>query len=200
MRIARFICFCFLPFFLLRWMSWLLPLWPLCIYNTGDTSRTIPVGDVDQAAIDLISASEDALDAAIAVCGPGTPYSAIGNTIHNLVESRGLSVCPYFIGHGIGKHFHCPPAILHYRNTEDYIMQPGHVFTIEPAINEGTSECRILSDGWTAVTVDGKRSAQTEHVILITETVRMSYNVYVLLVISVLNNGGEFFKIWISYD
>ena len=145
---------------------------PRC--GSGDTSRTFAVGGVDEDAETLIATTEDALAAAIRVCGPGVPYSKIGLVVENLVDLRGLCVCPHFIGHGIGTTFHCPPAVLHYHNDEPYEMRPGHVFTIEPAVNEGSPHYRILSDGWTAITVDGSRSAQAEHTVLITDEVRGS--------------------------
>ncbi|EGD78862.1 methionine aminopeptidase 1D [Salpingoeca rosetta] len=135
----------------------------------GDTSRTFAVGAVDRSAERLIEGAEKALHDAIATCGPGVPYCAIGEAVEAVADFYRLSICPYFIGHGIGPSFHAPPAVLHYYNDEDYVMKPGHVFTIEPALNEGSPEFRILADEWTAVTLDGQRSAQAEHTVLITE-------------------------------
>lgn len=75
------------------------------------------------------------------------------------------------MGHGIGRTFHCPPGIIHCHNRTRGVMEPGHVFTVEPNVNEHWSSSKMLSDGWTAVTVDGGRSAQCEHTVVVTSTV-----------------------------
>ena len=91
--------------------------------------------------------------------------------IQSLAEKRGLSVVRDFTGHGIGRGFHEPPAVLHYRDRSmRFPMVPGHIFTIEPMLNLGSHRVRVSArDGWTATTVDGSLSAQFEHTILVTE-------------------------------
>ncbi|KAI0068523.1 Creatinase/aminopeptidase [Artomyces pyxidatus] len=161
----------------------------------GDTSRTFLVGDVDDLGQDLVDATSDALDAGIAACGPGRPFKSIGQAVHKLAAKRGYSVSSEFSGHGIGKVFHRSPWILHHRNDEPGIMLPGHCFTIEPSLIQGPDpHCWIWPDGWTASTEvrtpcpisstslirhrapvpaplvkNGARSAQKEHMVLITE-------------------------------
>ncbi|KZT70283.1 methionine aminopeptidase [Daedalea quercina L-15889] len=137
----------------------------------GDTSRTFLVGDVDKKGRDLVRITEDALEAAIGVCAPGRPLKLIGTTIHELLRGTKYSVSTQFTGHGIGEHFHCPPWILHHLNDEPGVMRPGHCFTIEPCIVQGTNpRSWIFPDGWTASTENCARSAQAEHMVLITES------------------------------
>ena len=137
----------------------------------GDTSRTVAVGGpsaMDGRGAELMRAASESLDAAIAVCGPGVPFSALGATIEECVEAAGFTVNRDFIGHGIGTDFHCPPEILPFRNRLPGTMEEGMLFTIEPAVCEGEPGVVILDDGWTAVTRDGGRSAQYEHTVYIT--------------------------------
>ncbi|KAL5527906.1 hypothetical protein ACEPAG_6707 [Sanghuangporus baumii] len=137
----------------------------------GDTSRTFLVGDVDLTGRQLVQASEEALELGIRQCRPGAPLKSIGATIHSYAKSRNLSISEQFTGHGIGKVFHRPPWILHHHNDEPGIMLPGHCFTIEPALIVGPDpRAWIFPDGWTASTMNGSRSAQAEHTVLITET------------------------------
>jgi len=136
----------------------------------GDTSRTFLVGDVDEEGRDLIGVTSEALEAGIAVCGPGKPFKAIGKAIHDFADKRGYSVSSQFTGHGIGEVFHRAPWILHHRNEEPGIMLPGHCFTIEPCLIQGSNPRGwIFPDGWTASTENCARSAQKEHMVLITE-------------------------------
>ncbi|KAA1466634.1 methionine aminopeptidase [Dentipellis sp. KUC8613] len=136
----------------------------------GDTSRMFLVGDVDEAGRDLVDATSEALDAGISVCGPGVKFREIGSVIHELAARRGYSVSSEFTGHGIGEVFHRPPWVLHHRNFEPEIMQPGHCFTIEPCLIQGSNPRGwIFPDGWTASTENCARSAQKEHMVLITE-------------------------------
>jgi len=136
----------------------------------GDTSRTFLVGDVDEAGRDLVNATSEALEAGIAVCGPGEPFKSIGKAIHDVADQRGYSVSSQFTGHGIGKVFHRSPWILHHRNDEPGVMLPGHCFTIEPCLVQGNNpRSWIFPDGWTASTENCARSAQKEHMVLITE-------------------------------
>lgn len=117
----------------------------------------------------LVTSTEQALEEAIRVCGPNQPFKLIGKAISKFAKKRRLSIVNSFIGHGIGSFFHGPPEILHYDNENRGVMLPGMTFTIEPILSLGRSEIMILEDGWTAVTVDNSRTAQSEHTILITE-------------------------------
>ncbi|TCD65959.1 hypothetical protein EIP91_001951 [Steccherinum ochraceum] len=138
----------------------------------GDTSRMFTVGGVDETAQSLISTTSAALRAATLVCGPGMPFRGIAKAIHDTIVERGNKWCvsPQFTGHGIGQVFHRPPWIVHDLNHEPGVMLPGHCFTIEPCIIQGTdSSSWIFPDGWTASTTTGTRSAQEEDMILIKE-------------------------------
>ncbi|OJA09888.1 hypothetical protein AZE42_06749 [Rhizopogon vesiculosus] len=137
----------------------------------GDTSETFIVGDVDEPGRDLVRATNAALEAGIAACGPGRPFNAIGRAIHEATRNTRYAVCPAFAGHGIGTVFHRPPWIQHTLNDEPGVMLPGHCFTIEPAVIQGSNpSVWLFPDGWTASTENCARSAQAEHMILITET------------------------------
>lgn len=135
----------------------------------GDTSRTVALDAVDDGGRSLLEAGQRALEAGIAVCRPGLKFAAIGAAIHASVEASGYTVCKEFVGHGIGRDFHSLPHILHYENWNPGFMEPGMIFTIEPAVNEFGPQMNVLDDGWTAVTTDGGRSCQYEHTILVTE-------------------------------
>ncbi|KAG8959443.1 hypothetical protein FRC03_007974 [Tulasnella sp. 419] len=136
----------------------------------GDTSRTFLIGDVDDQGRDLVRSANDALKAAISICGPGTSFKEIGKVIEELATRRGYSVSSQFSGHGIGKEFHQPPWVLHVANQEEGVMKPGHCFTIEPSLIQGDDPRGwMLPDGWTVLTESGARSAAAEHTILITE-------------------------------
>ena len=136
----------------------------------GDTSDTFSIGDVDQDAVTLIKVTQECLNKAIEVCGPGRPFNVIGEVIENCATAAGYSVCRRFIGHGIGSYFHGPPNIFHYATPQSggNVMKPGMTFTIEPILVEGSDDILHLDDGWTVVTKDGGRAAQCEHTILIT--------------------------------
>uniref|UniRef100_A0A7S0NTS3 Methionine aminopeptidase n=1 Tax=Calcidiscus leptoporus TaxID=127549 RepID=A0A7S0NTS3_9EUKA len=136
----------------------------------GDCSETVLVGDVDEAGRKLVRVTYEAWQAAITYCRPGQLYKGIGALIEDYIEPHGYASVQVFCGHGIGKVFHTSPNILHYRNNEPGKMEVGHVFTIEPMINEGTVSHIEWRDGWTATTKDGKRSAQFEHTLLVTPT------------------------------
>uniref|UniRef100_A0A2A4J6L5 Methionine aminopeptidase n=1 Tax=Heliothis virescens TaxID=7102 RepID=A0A2A4J6L5_HELVI len=135
----------------------------------GDCSKTFLVGDVDDRGLQLVSVTEDCLDLAIKSCGPGVPFSHIGHRIYKHAKKYGLTVIPSVLGHGIGEYFHGPPEVYHTINRYPGLMQPGMVFTIEPAITHGSEHTVLLEDGWTLLTEDGSRSAQAEHTVLITE-------------------------------
>jgi len=139
----------------------------------GDCSETFIVGDVDKAdpvAKKLVKATYDALWAAINICGPGVAVNKIGGAIQTVAHRNGFSVVRNFVGHGIGEVFHTTPNVFHYKNSDPLgTMEPGQTFTIEPMLNEGTHRNVTWPDEWTATTQDGKRSAQFEHTLLITE-------------------------------
>ncbi|PWN49390.1 methionine aminopeptidase [Violaceomyces palustris] len=140
----------------------------------GDLNGTYLVGEKAERnpdAVNLIKTARDCLDEAISICGPGVPYAEIGRVIQPLAESRGTAVVRSLCGHGIGRVFHGAPNVWHHRTKKSYgIMQPGHIFTIEPMINLG-NDFRDVSwpDDWTVSTVDGAWSAAAEETLLITE-------------------------------
>lgn len=136
----------------------------------GDTSKTFLVGDVDERGKYLVHHNEVALQKAIEVCRPGQPFNVIGAAISKYAKEVGLEVVPAFIGHGIGEFFHGPPEVFHFENDYDCgIMEPRMTFTIEPILSLGTKELELWEDGWTAATMDGSRTSQVEHTILITD-------------------------------
>ncbi|CAI9110156.1 OLC1v1010135C1 [Oldenlandia corymbosa var. corymbosa] len=135
----------------------------------GDTSATFFVGDVSEEARKLVQVTKDCLDRAIAMCAPGVEYNKIGKTIHNLADEHGYGVVEQFVGHGVGRVFHCDPVILHCRNNGRGRMILNQTFTIEPMLTIGSIKPIMWDDNWTVVTADGSLSAQFEHTILITE-------------------------------
>lgn len=135
----------------------------------GDTSRMYPVGTVGRKERRLLDVTHEALMRAVEIVKPGVTLGDIGHTIQSFVESKRLSVVRDFCGHGLGRTFHTPPNILHYGNPgEGMALREGMFFTIEPMINAGRPETKILKDGWTAVTRDRSLSAQFEHSIGVT--------------------------------
>jgi len=136
----------------------------------GDTSRMFFVGDVSVKCKNLISATYNSMMEAISIIKKGIYLGDIGETIQTYVEKKGFSVVKDFCGHGIGKTFHEPPNVLHYGKKGDGIkLQSGMIFTVEPMINEGTYNTKLLKDGWTAVTKDKSLSAQFEHTVGVTD-------------------------------
>jgi methionyl aminopeptidase len=129
------------------------------------------VGKVDAESARLIRATKQCLDEAIKICKPGVLYRDIGNVISKCAQSHKLQVVKTFTGHGINRLFHTAPNVPHFaKNKAVGVMQAGHTFTIEPMINLGTWDDSMWPDNWTAVTRDGKRSAQFEQTLLITDT------------------------------
>ena len=128
------------------------------------------VGEVSTKAKKLVKTTYDAMIKSINILKDGIQVGDIGSVIQNHVESKGFSVVRDFCGHGTGKNFHEPPNILHYGDpkTGDK-LKTGMIFTIEPMINEGDYQTKVLKDGWTAVTKDKKLSAQFEHTVGITD-------------------------------
>eukprot|EP00804_Cyclotella_cryptica_P028564 CCRYP_015818-RA/>CCRYP_015818-RA protein AED:0.34 eAED:0.34 QI:90/1/1/1/1/1/2/58/423 len=139
----------------------------------GDCSEMFVVGGesaADESTRKLLQTTYDCWIKAMNFVQPGKDYKEIGAIIEDHVTSRGFTTVKSFCGHGIGSVFHTNPNILHYRNNEPAgKMAPGHTFTIEPMICEGDSSYVMWPDDWTATTLDGKRSAQFEHTLLITE-------------------------------
>lgn len=136
----------------------------------GDLNETFCVGQVDQKSKDLIKSTYDALHAAIAQVRPGTFFRDFGDVITKVTGKAGLSVVRSYCGHGIGSVFHTSPSIPHYaRNKAVGQCKPGMVFSIEPMVNMGTWKDVTWPDDWTSATADGKRSAQFEHTLLVTE-------------------------------
>jgi methionyl aminopeptidase len=137
----------------------------------GDTARTFLVGKAPENARRLTKATEESLKLAIAEVKDGARLGDIGFVIQNHVEPLGFSVVRHFVGHGVGVKFQESPSIYHFgERGRGARIKSGMVFTIEPMINEGVSDIRILNDGWTAVTADGKLSAQFEHTMAVTES------------------------------
>ena len=137
----------------------------------SDTCATYSVGALDPQTQRLVDVSRAALERGLAAAGPGKRLGDIGAAVQEVVEAAGFSVVRDWTGHGIGQRPHEPdPTVLHYgRAGTGMLLRPGMVFTIEPMVNVGTHQTRVLSDHWTVVTADGKRSSQFEHTIAITE-------------------------------
>ena len=135
----------------------------------GDTSRMFFVGDVSIKAKNLVQTTYESMMKAIKIVKPGIKLGNIGATIQDHVEKKGFSVVKDFCGHGIGTTFHKYPNVLHYgKKNTGMTLEEGMAFTIEPMINEGKYDVKILNDGWTAATKDKKLSAQFEHTIGVT--------------------------------
>ena len=136
----------------------------------GDTSRMFCIGKTPVKANNLINATYESMMKAIRILKPGLKLGDIGHEIQSYVEDKGFSVVKDFCGHGISTVFHEPPNILHYgKKNTGMELNPGMTFTIEPMINAGKYDIKVLDDGWTAVTKDKSLSAQFEHTIGITE-------------------------------
>merc|ERR1711991_95804 len=143
------------------------------IYHRGmhaDLNETYCIGNVDQRTQDLLATTYECLWKAIAACKPGAFYRDLGDVITKHAKSKKFSVVKTYCGHGVGELFHTSPTVPHYANNKAVgIMKPGHIFTIEPMINEGTWREERWPDDWTSATVDGRKSAQFEETLLITE-------------------------------
>ena len=136
----------------------------------GDTSRMFCIGKTSIKANNLIDATYQSMMKAIRILKPGVKLGDIGHEIQNFIEDKGFSVVKDFCGHGISNVFHEYPNILHYGKKDTGIeLESGMTFTIEPMINDGKYDVKILNDGWTAVTKDKSLSAQFEHTIGVTE-------------------------------
>ena len=136
----------------------------------GDTNATFAVGSISAEDADLITVTEECMWRGIEAVVPGRPLSDIGKAIEARAKQDKLGVVRAFIGHGIGEQFHTDIQVLHYYDPRNNtIMRPGMTFTIEPMITLGTWQHRMWDDEWTAVTIDGKRTAQFEHTVLVTD-------------------------------
>ncbi len=137
----------------------------------GDTSKMFLVGKVPEWAVRLCQVTQECLYKGISVVRPGARLGDVGEIIQKHAEKNGYSVVREYCGHGIGNVFHEEPQVLHYgRAGTGLELKAGMTFTIEPMINQGRYETRLLGDGWTAITKDRKLSAQYEHTLLVTET------------------------------
>ncbi len=136
----------------------------------GDTSRMFMIGEPSIQARRLSEVTYEAMWRGIRKVKPGATIGDIGHAIQSLAESNGFSVVREFCGHGIGKKFHEEPQILHYgKPGQGMALKAGMIFTVEPMINAGKKDIRMLGDGWTVVTADHSLSAQWEHTVLVTE-------------------------------
>ncbi|XP_014291140.1 methionine aminopeptidase 1 isoform X1 [Halyomorpha halys] len=137
----------------------------------GDLNETFWVGEVSEVAKKLTRVTWECLQKAIQIVKPGEKYREIGNVIQKHAQAHGFSVVRSYCGHGIHQVFHTAPSIPHYaKNKAVGVMKPGHCFTIEPMISQGSWRDEIWPDKWTAVTADGMLSAQFEHTLLVTNT------------------------------
>ncbi len=137
----------------------------------GDACVTFAVGNIDRESQRLLDATKRSLDLAIEQAQAGNRLGDIGYAIQHHVESQGFSVVKEYTGHGVGRELHEGPTVLHHgQRGTGMKLRAGMVFTIEPMVNMGRAETRVLGDHWTVVTADGSRSAQFEHSLAITET------------------------------
>ncbi|TYB82584.1 type I methionyl aminopeptidase [Maritimibacter fusiformis] len=137
----------------------------------GDTSRMYVAGKLPRKAERLIQVTHDSLMKGIEAVRPGNTFGDIGHAIQSYVEAQRMSVVRDFCGHGLGRVFHAPPNVLHYgKPGTGPVLEEGMFFTIEPMVNLGRPETKVLADDWTAVTRDKSLSAQFEHSIGVTAT------------------------------
>jgi len=135
----------------------------------GDACYTYPVGEVSPAARKLLGVTVRCLEAGVSEVRPGGRLGDVGAAIQELAESHGYGVVRELGGHGVGRKLHEEPHVEHYgKRGHGLRLREGMVFTIEPMINEGSREIRMLGDGWTVVTGDGRLSAQYEHTVAVT--------------------------------
>jgi methionyl aminopeptidase len=136
----------------------------------GDTNATFLAGQADEESRLLVTRTREAMMRGIKAVAPGRPLNAVGRVIESYAKRFGYGVVRDFTGHGIGTTFHSGLIVPHYDDpTSTVVMEPGMTFTIEPMLTLGVISYDIWPDGWTAVTRDGKRTAQFEHTILVTE-------------------------------
>jgi methionyl aminopeptidase len=137
----------------------------------GDAAITLPIGKVSKEAERLIETCRECLELAIAATGPGVRLSAIGAAVQGHAEKRGYSLVREYAGHGIGRHMHEEPSVPNYVDSRsrhrDHVLRPGMAICIEPMVNIGGPEVKVLDDDWTVVTRDGSLSAHFEHTVAI---------------------------------
>jgi methionyl aminopeptidase len=137
----------------------------------GDTDATFLVGDVDEESRLLVERTREAMMRGINAIAPGRQVNVIGRVIESYARRFGYGVVRDFTGHGVGESFHSGLVIPHYDESRaTQVMEPGMTFTIEPMLTLGTIDYSIWADGWTVVTNDGRRTAQFEHTVLVTDT------------------------------
>ena len=137
----------------------------------GDNSKMYIVGETNIRSKKLVEAAQEALYTGIRAVKSGVRLNEIGRAVQKYTEAQGFSVVREYCGHGIGTEFHSEPQVLHYYADDGgVILKPGMVFTIEPMINAGKKEVRLMGDGWTVKTKDRSHSAQFEHQIVVTES------------------------------
>jgi methionyl aminopeptidase len=138
----------------------------------GDAAITVPVGaTIDPDTARLLRVTEESLRSGIAAVKPGATLGDIGAAVQSVVEAEGFSVVRDFVGHGIGSHMHEDPQVPNFGEAgRGMKLRPGMVIAIEPMVNAGKPEVRVLKDGWTAVTDDGSMSAHFEHTVAVTDT------------------------------
>ncbi len=136
----------------------------------GDTDATFPVGDVDDESRLLLERTHEAMMRGIRAVKPGRSISVIGRVIESYAKRFGYGVVRDYTGHGIGTAFHTALVVLHYDEPRvETVLEPGMTFTIEPMLTLGSIDYDVWADGWTVVTRDGRRSAQFEHTVLVTD-------------------------------
>lgn len=137
----------------------------------GDAAITVPVGAIDDKAARLLKTTEESLKAGIAVIRPGATLGDVGSAVQSVVEREGFSVVRDFVGHGIGVQMHEDPQVPNFGEAgRGMKLKAGMVIAIEPMVNAGRPDVRVLDDGWTAVAVDGSMSAHFEHTVAVTAT------------------------------
>jgi methionyl aminopeptidase len=135
----------------------------------ADAARTVAVGVISAPARALLDATRESLERAILQCRPGNRLGDVGATIEEVAGRRGFSVVRDFVGHGIGRAMHEPPSVRNYGTPGQGLrLRAGLAIAIEPMLNVGTGEVRVLDDDWTVVTEDGALSAHFEHTVAIT--------------------------------
>ena len=136
----------------------------------GDAAVTVPVGQVSEDASRLMKVTDESLEAAIAQIRDGNRLSDIGHAVQTVAEGAGFSVVREYVGHAIGTAMHEEPQVPNYwPGSPGPKLKSGNVFAVEPMVNAGGAGTRLLGDGWSVVTADGRRSAHFEHTIAVTE-------------------------------
>jgi methionyl aminopeptidase len=136
----------------------------------ADSAWTFPVGSIDEKVSQLLKVTQESLDAAIELCRPGSRLGDVGNAVEQTAEAAGFSVVREYVGHGVGRALHEEPQVPNYGPPgRRELLSAGMTIAIEPMVNAGGPETRLLDDGWTVVTADGQPSAHFEHTVAITE-------------------------------